>query len=92
VNVKNTGSRAGKETVMVFVSDQVASITPSVKRLRAFKKMNVKPNESKEFKFAIHAQDLAFIGKDLTWITEDGEYVVSVGNLSKKIIHSKTNE
>ena len=92
VNVKNTGSQAGKETVLVFVSDQVASITPSVKRLRAFKKMSIKPNETKEFKFAINAQELAFIGKDLTWVTEDGEYLVSVGNLSKKIVQKNNNE
>ncbi|MEP6926712.1 MAG: glycoside hydrolase family 3 N-terminal domain-containing protein, partial [Ginsengibacter sp.] len=61
VTVKNTGSREGKEVIELFVSDVIASLTPDVKRLRGFEKVNLKPGESKTIAFKLSLKDLAFV-------------------------------
>jgi beta-glucosidase len=82
VNVANTGDRAGKEVVQLFTTDKVASITPSVKRLRAFEKIALNPGETRALTFTLSTRDLAFVGRDNTWVTEPGEFSVSVGGLT----------
>ncbi len=84
VDVKNESATAGKEVVQVYIADLVASITPSVKRLRGFKKVMLKANESQTISFEIPVSSLAFVGKDLKWIVESGEFEVQVANLKKK--------
>lgn len=79
VTVKNTGSTFGKEVVQLFVSDRYASITPDVKRLRGFEKISLKPGESKQVSFSITPKDLAFVGEDLAWTVEKGDYDVMIG-------------
>jgi beta-glucosidase len=81
VTVTNTGTREGQEVVQVYVSDKVASITPPVKRLRAFDKVSLKPGESKIVTFTITPRDLAFVGIDNKWVTEPGDFEVLVGGL-----------
>lgn len=83
VDVKNTGRVAGKEPVLVFVSDMVAILTPDVKRLRAFDKVELQPGETKTVSFEIKAKDLAFVNTNLEWTLEPGDFRVSVGNQSK---------
>lgn len=78
VEVRNTSDRDGKETVLVFASDSFASITPSVKRLRAFNKKAIAAGSSQTFTFTLRAQDLAFVGQDLQWITEEGWFTLSI--------------
>jgi beta-glucosidase len=68
VDVKNTGAMAGKETVMLFTSDLVASITPDVRRLRAFRKINLQPGEQKTVTLKVAANDLAFVNPEGKWI------------------------
>ncbi|MFQ5447597.1 MAG: glycoside hydrolase family 3 N-terminal domain-containing protein [Saprospiraceae bacterium] len=81
VTVTNTGQREGKEVVQLYVSDKVASITPPVKRLRAFDKVSLQPGESKTVTFTIAPRDLAFVGIGNKWVTEPGDFEVSVGGL-----------
>jgi beta-glucosidase len=81
IEVKNTGNRAGKEAVLLFVSDHYASITPPVKRLRAFDKIDLAAGETKTLQFNISAEDLAFVGEDLRWVAEKGSFSVMVGGL-----------
>ena len=81
VDVTNTGSRRGKEVVQLYIADKVASVTPSVKRLRGFDKISLVPGASKTVSFTITAEDLAFVGRDNTWITEKGEFGVMLGGL-----------
>jgi beta-glucosidase len=90
VTVTNTGSQAGKEVVQLYVSDKVASITPPVKRLRGFEKIMLKPGESKAVKFSIKPGDLAFVGYENKWITEPGDFEVSVGGLKDIFNGEKT--
>lgn len=80
VNVENTASIDGKEAVLVFVSDRFASVTPSVKRLRAFEKKNIEAGKSETYSFSLPAKDLAFVDKNQAWITEEGWFDVSIGN------------
>ena len=80
VDVKNTGSRAGKEAVLLYSSDLVASIVPDNKRLRDFTKIELQPGEVKTVTFQLPAKSLAFVGADGKWILEEGDFILKVGN------------
>lgn len=82
VTVKNTGKMVGKETALLYVSDLVASITPEVKRLRGFQKIELKPGESRELSFSLTSEELSFINNDLKRVTEPGAFQLSVGGLN----------
>ena len=79
VRVRNTGSRRGSEVVQLYITDEVASITPSVRRLRGFEKITLEPGEARTISFAITPDQLAFIGPDNKWVTEPGYFTLSVG-------------
>lgn len=79
VDVTNTGQRQGKESVLLYVSDLVASLTPDVRRLRAFEKIDLKPGETRSVALHIAAQDLAFVGADNHWRLEAGDFRATVG-------------
>ena len=80
VDVKNTGSRAGKEAVLLYSSDLVASIVPDNKRLRDFTKIELQPGETKTVTFLLPAKALAFVGADGKWTLEEGDFLLKVGN------------
>ena len=82
VDVKNTGSLAGKEAVLLYSSDLVASIVPDNKRLRDFTKIALEPGETKTVTFQLPAKSLAFVGADGRWILEEGDFLLKVGTLS----------
>jgi len=82
VDVKNTGSRAGKEAVLLYSSDLVASIVPDNKRLRDFTKIALEPGETKTVTFSLPAKSLAFVGADGRWTLEEGDFLLKVGTLS----------
>eukprot|EP00002_Diphylleia_rotans_P005297 TRINITY_DN14421_c0_g1_i1.p1 TRINITY_DN14421_c0_g1~~TRINITY_DN14421_c0_g1_i1.p1 ORF type:complete len:823 (-),score=164.15 TRINITY_DN14421_c0_g1_i1:110-2578(-) len=82
VTVANTGSVSGKETVLLFLSDEYRIITPEVKRLRRFEKVNLAPRESTRVTFTLETKDLSFIGIDLSRQVEAGRFFVSVGGLT----------
>lgn len=84
VTVKNSGKVEGKEVIQLFVSDLYASVTPDVKRLRGFDKIALKPGESKKVEFTISARDLAFVGTDLQWVVEKGEFEIQIEKLRLK--------
>ena len=90
VDVKNTGSRAGKEAVLLYSSDLVASIVPDNKRLRDFTKIALEPGETKTVTFQLPAKALAFVGADGKWILEEGDFLLKVGNQQIGTACSKT--
>jgi len=90
VDVKNTGEVAGKESVMLFSSDLVASISPDVRRLRAFRKMNLQPGEQKTVTLKIAADDLAFVNPEGKWTLEEGDFRFQIGNLTDKVTCTQT--
>ena len=85
VDVRNSGDRVGKEAVLLFVSDLVATLTPDNTRLRTFQKIELQPGEQQTVRLAIAAKDLAFVGSDLKWRLEEGEFMASVGRQSLKV-------
>lgn len=85
VTVTNTGSVSGKETVMLFSNDLVASMTPDVRRLRAFEKVDLKPGESRVVRFDLHADDLAFVNNDGKWTIEEGDFRLQIGDQTATI-------
>ncbi len=80
VEVKNTGSLAGKEVVQWFITDEYASITPANKKLKHFEKIDLNPGESKTVTFTIDSKILAFVNTKNEWITEAGSFIVSIGD------------
>ena len=80
VDVKNTGSCAGKEAVLLYSSDLVASIVPDNRRLRDFTKISLEPGETKTVTFLLPAKALAFVGADGKWTLEEGDFLLKVGN------------
>ena len=90
VDVKNTGSRAGKEAVLLYSSDLIASIVPDNKRLRDFTKIALQPGEMKTVTFRLPAKSLAFVGADGRWILEEGDYILKVGNQTVPTACSQT--
>ena len=90
VDVKNTGSRAGKEAVLLYSSDLVASIVPDNKRLRDFTKVALEPGETKTVTFQLPAKNLAFVGADGRWTLEEGNFLLKVGRLTAPIVCKET--
>lgn len=90
LQVTNTGCMQGKESVLLFSSDHVASIVPDNKRLRAFTKIDLKPGETREVRFCLPATDLAFVGADGRWTLEEGDFTLTVGQLSLPVHCTKT--
>ena len=80
IDVTNTGKRAGKEVVMLYSRDMVASLVPENRRLRAFKKIDLAPGETRTVELTIKGSDLAFVGYDGRWILEKGDFRLQVGN------------
>ncbi len=89
VDVTNTGEREGKEAVLMYVSDLIATVTPEVKRLRGFEKISLKPGESKTVEFTIDKNKLSFINPTLAGITEPGEFVINIGGLTSSFNYSE---
>ena len=86
VSIKNTGEVAGKEVVQLYLSDLYASVTPSVKRLKRFTKILLKPGEEKIVTFTLYDKDLSFIGRDNKLVIEPGEFQVKIGDLNKNFV------
>lgn len=89
LTLTNSGSRGGHEVVQLYSRDLYASITPSVKRLRKFRKEYLLPGESKKISFSLSIQDLAFVNQELRWATEEGAFQLKVGNQSKTFVYKK---
>ena len=80
IDVTNTGNREGKESVLLFSSDLVASLTPENRRLRAFEKVTLQPQETRTVTFSLPAKDLAFVGTDGQWVLEEGDFRLTIGS------------
>jgi beta-glucosidase len=82
VQVTNTSDLAGKETVELYLSDLVATVTPAVRQLKRFQKVDLRPRQTQTVRFELNYDDLAFIGRDNKPVVEPGEFQISVGELS----------
>jgi beta-glucosidase len=89
ITVKNTGSRDGRRTVELYTHEHYASITPNMRRLRAFKKIFLKAGESQTLSFTLDKQDLAFVNAEMHTVTEPGDFDVMIGD-KKAVFHYGT--
>ncbi|WP_299243239.1 glycoside hydrolase family 3 N-terminal domain-containing protein [uncultured Aquimarina sp.] len=85
VDITNTGSRKGKETVLLFISDLYASITPEVRALKGYDKIALNKGESKKVSFTITKDELSFVNENLETVAEPGDFEIRIGDLKKKI-------
>lgn len=85
IDIKNTGKVAGKEAVLLFSSDLVASVAPDVRRLRDYTKVSLEPGQSTTVVFSLKAEDLAFVNHDLEWVLEPGEFRLACGSESLSV-------
>jgi beta-glucosidase len=92
VDVTNTGDVAGKESVLLFSSDMVASLTPDVRRLRNFEKVEIQAGETQTVSMTIKGSDLAFVGSDGKWILEEGDFKMQAGDEVIDIVCSETKK
>ena len=90
VDVKNAGSRVGKEAVLLYTSDLIASIVPDNKRLRDFTKVELQPGETQTVTFKLPAKSMAFVGADGRWTLEEGDFLLKVSGLSIPVICTQT--
>ena len=89
VDITNSGDMAGKDVVQLYVSDLVASITPLVKRLRGFKKVELDVGETKTVTFTVSADELAFVGRDNKRTIEEGDFLVRIADLEQIVTYQK---
>lgn len=92
VDITNTGNKTGKESVLLFSSDLVASLTPDVRRLRAFEKVELHPGETKTVTLKVRGSDLAFVGYDGKWILEEGDFLIQAGDQTVNIVCNETKK
>lgn len=85
VDVTNSGKVEGKESVLLFSSDLVASLSPDVRRLRDFEKISLKPGETRSVSFELQGEDLAFVNEFGKWTLEEGEFMLQMGNQTVNI-------
>ncbi len=90
VDVTNTGSVSGKEPVLLYSSDLIASMVPDNKRLRQFTKVSLEPGEKKTVTFQLPTKDLAFVGADGKWTLEEGDFILKIGKLTQKVQCNQT--
>ena len=90
VDVTNTGSVSGKEPVLLYSSDLIASMVPDNKRLRQFTKVSLEPGEKKTVTFQLPTKDLAFVGADGRWTLEEGDFILKIGKLTQKVQCNQT--
>jgi beta-glucosidase len=83
VTVRNTGDRAGKEVVQLYLNQQDASITPPLKRLKRFAKIQLRPGETRRYTFELGAEDLSFINAENKRVVEPGIFHVQIGGLTQ---------
>jgi len=85
VDVSNTGQRAGEETVQLYITDPVASVTRSVEDLRGFQKITLQPGQHRAVSFRITPQDLKFYNSDLVYDWEPGDFIIRIGPDSSQL-------
>jgi beta-glucosidase len=84
VDVKNAGQRAGKESAILYLRDEVASISPPGKRVKRFAKISLAPGQTKTLTFKLNREDFSFIGADNKPTVEPGDFSVLIGGLTDK--------
>ena len=83
VDIRNSGDRPGKEVVQLYINDVVSSVTTPVKILKGFKKINLKPGQTKTITFKLGHNELSLLNEDMALVVEPGVFEVMIGGLKK---------
>ncbi|HEY4153833.1 MAG TPA: glycoside hydrolase family 3 C-terminal domain-containing protein, partial [Puia sp.] len=89
LTVSNTGNYDGEETAQLYIRDMAASVSQPVKELKKFQKVFLKKGESRDIEFTLTTRDLQFVGSDLRWVYEPGEFRVFVGGNSRDVVQGE---
>lgn len=89
VNVKNTGTKVGKEVIELYSRDLFASVTPPQKRLRAFKKVSLEPGQEQKIEFTIDKNDVAFVNQESKTVTEPGDFELTIDTLKSNFTYKQ---
>ena len=89
IDVKNVSSIKGKEVIQLYLSDLVASVSPDLKKLVRFEKIELNPSEIKTVTFEIDKKDFMFVEVSNIWVVEDGEFEISIGGNPSKMLSKK---
>ena len=92
VEVTNTGQRQADESVLLFLTDEVASITPANRKLRGFERITLRPDETQRVHFELDRRAFAFVGLDMTWIVEPGTFTLRAGDQQKRLEWSEKEQ
>jgi len=84
-NIKNTGKAQGTETAQLYFSDRVASVTVADKKLCAFARVELEPQESKKVELSIPLERFSLLNSEMKRVVEPGEFEILVGSSSKDI-------
>jgi beta-glucosidase len=84
VKVTNSGTRAGKETIILYLRDEAATVVPAGKRVKRFAKIHLDPGQTKTVSFSLSRDDFSFIGMNNRPVVEPGDFTVMVGGLTEK--------
>lgn len=90
VKVTNTGKKAGKEVVQLYISDPVSTVLTPVKQLKGFEKIAVEPGESKIVTMRVPIEELMFVNAENQRVLEQGEFIISIGHSSDDIRHTSS--
>ncbi|WP_262910811.1 fibronectin type III-like domain-contianing protein [Wocania arenilitoris] len=90
INIKNTGTKAGKEVVQVYINDKISSVATPVKKLKAFKKVELSSSESKVIEFEIPCSELGLWDRNMEYVIDPSEFEIMVGSSSKDITLTKS--
>lgn len=90
IEVANSGQRAGKESILLFSSDLIASMVPDGRRLRNFEKIELQPGEKRTVSFKLQARQLAFVNYEGQWTLEEGDFLLMIGTQTVKVVCDKT--
>lgn len=90
VEVENTGKRAGKEVVQLYIRDKISSVSMPVQQLKAFKKVDLKAGEKTMVTLELPISELALYNASVKRVVEPGEFEIQVGSSSDRIHHHKT--
>jgi beta-glucosidase len=86
VDVRNTGYRAGTDTVQMYLHPQLAAVSLPVRQLRAFERVALEPGESRTIHMTVRPEDLMFLDQDMLWRVPSGRVDVMIGSASDRIV------
>jgi beta-glucosidase len=85
LEVKNTGDRAGTDTVQLYIHETASPVATPIKQLRGFERVDLKPGETKNVTLTLTPEDLQLLDRDMHWRVVPGDFEIMVGRSSEDL-------